>query len=171
MKELFFLTIANHLPRLEYFDRIRYRILALAGIKVMGPCTLWGPFTIRPIGGARNIEIGQGTFINSDVRFGVPNDKVVIGSRVQVGPRVMFETVNHGLVYVEGKGRGTWTKPIVIEDEVWIGGGSIITQGVTIGEGAVVAAGSVVTNNVDPHTVVGGTPAKFIKHTGATDKQ
>ncbi len=165
LKEFIFLAIANNLPRLTLCDRIRYIFLRWAGMNIKGKCILWGPFTIRPIGGVKNIEIGEGTFINSDVRFGVPKDKVSIGARVQIGPRVMFETKNHGLVYEPNKGRGGWTKPITIEDEVWIGAGSIITQGVTIGKGAVVAAGSVVTNDVSSNTVVGGTPAKFIKNT------
>lgn len=165
MKELIFLTLANNLPRLKISDKIRYIFLRWAGINVIGPCTLWAPFTIRPLGGAKNIEIGKGTFINSDVRFGVPNDKVSIGKNVQVGPRVMFETVNHGLVYEPGKGRGTWTKPIVIEDEVWIGAASIVTQGVTIGKGAVIAAGALVNKDVAPNTIVGGIPAKYIRNT------
>ena len=75
----------------------------------------------------------------------------------------MFETVNHGLRYIPGKGRGGWTKSIIIEDEVWIEGGEIITQGVTIGRGSVVAAGAVVTKNIEPNTIVGGVPAKFIR--------
>jgi len=137
----------------------------MAGMNIQGKCTLWGPFTIRPIGGAKNIEIGKGVFINSDARFGVSSEKVTIGENVQIGPRVMFETMSHGLVYEEGKGRGGIAKPIVIEDEVWIGGGCILTQGITIGKGAVVAAGAVVTKDVQPNTVVGGTPAKFIKNT------
>lgn len=165
MREFIFLTIANNLPRLKICDRLRYRFYRMAGMKIHGNCTLWGPFTIRPIGGVKNIEIGKGTFMNSDIRFGVPSAKVTIGKNAQIGPRVMFETMNHGLVYEEGKGRGGWAKPIVIEDEVWIGGGCIVTQGVTIGKGSVVAAGAVVTKDVPPNTVVGGTPAKFIKNT------
>jgi maltose O-acetyltransferase len=165
MREFIFLTIANNLPRLEICDRLRYKLYRMAGMKIHGKCTLWGPFTIRPIGGVKNIEIGEGTFMNSDTRFGVPSEKITIGKNVQIGPRVMFETMNHGLVYEQGKGRGGWAKPIIIEDEVWIGGGCIVTQGVTIGRGAVVAAGAVVTKDVLPNTVVGGTPAKFIKNT------
>tara|TARA_R110001583_G_scaffold181353_1_gene338568 strand:+ start:12202 stop:12705 length:504 start_codon:yes stop_codon:yes gene_type:complete len=165
MRELIFLTIANNLPRIRFFDENRYIFLRLAGMKIKGKCNLWGPFTIRPIGGVKNIEIGDDTFINSDIRFGAPKDKVIIGSRVQIGPRVMFETVSHGLVYEIGSGRSTMTKPIIVEDEVWIGAGCIITQGVTVGKGAVIAAGSVVAKNVEPNTVVGGTPAKFIKNT------
>ena len=165
MRELLFLTLANNLPRLGMFDQYRYLLLRWAGIKINGKCTIWGPLTIRPIGGAKNIEIGNGTSINTEVRFGVPKDKVTIGNNVQIGPRVMFETVNHGLQYVPGKGRGPATKPIIIEDEVWIGGGAIVTQGVTIGHGSVVAAGAVVTRSVAPNTVVGGVPAKFIRRT------
>lgn len=55
------------------------------------------------------------------------------------------------------------SKPIIIENKVWIGTGCKIMKGVTIGEGAVIAAGSVVVKNVDPWTVVGGNPAQFIK--------
>lgn len=87
----------------------------------------------------------------------------MIGKNVAIGPRVSFETVNHGLVYSERGGRGTFTKPIIVEDEVWIGVGYIITQGVTIGKGSVVAARSVVTKDIPSHSVFAGTPAKFIK--------
>lgn len=163
MRELIFLTLANNLPRLRLADAVRYLCLTLAGLKIAGKCLIWGPITIRPIGGARNITIGRGTFINSNARFGVPSEPVLIGQNVQIGPNVSFETVSHGLIYEEGKGRGDIIRPIHIKDEVWIGAGVIITGGVTIGRGAVVAAGAVVTRDVDAFTVVGGVPAKFIK--------
>lgn len=163
MREFVFLTIANHLPRLSFFDRIRYLLLRCAGMRITGKCVIWGGLTVRPIGGVKNISIGKGTFINTDVRFGVPFDKVTIGENVQIGPRVMFETASHGLKYIPGKGRGTTSRPIVVEDQVWIGGGSIITQGVTIGRGSVVAAGAVVVKDVPADTVVGGVPAKQIE--------
>lgn len=165
MRELIFLTIANNLPRIDLFDRIRFIIYRLSGINVKGKCTIWGPLTIRPIGGAKNIEIGKGSFINTEVRFGVPKDKVIIGENVLIGPRVMFETVNHSMKHMPGKGRDGWTKGIVIEDEVWIGGGAIITQGVTIGRGSVVTAGAVVTKDVEANSIVGGVPAKLIRKT------
>jgi maltose O-acetyltransferase len=164
MREFFFLAIANHLPRLSFFDRIRYLFLKGAGVRISGKCMIWEGLTIRPIGGAKNIAIGRGTFVNTGVRFGVPTDTVTIGENVQIGPRVMFETASHGLEYVPGKGRGTSTKPIIVEDEVWIGGGAIIGQGVTIGRGAVVAAGAVVVHDVAAQTLVGGVPAKKIRH-------
>ena len=163
MRELIFLTIANYLPRLRVSDNIRYKILSWAGLKIAGKCTIWGPVTIRPIGGARNIFIGKGVFINTDVRFAAPVDSIIIGENVAIGPRVSFETVNHSLSYIDGDGRSTFTCPIIVEDEAWIGAGSIVTQGVTIGKGAVVAAGSVVTKNIPPFCLFGGVPAKLIK--------
>ena len=165
VRELLFLSLANHLPRLPIFDKYRYVLLRWAGLTIHGKCTIWAPLIVRPIGGAKNIEVGKGTFINAETRFGVPKDKVTIGENVQIGPRVMFETVNHGLTYVPGIGRGAWTKPIVIEDEVWIGAGSIITQGVTIGRGSVIAAGAVVTKDVPPDKIVGGVPARVLRGT------
>lgn len=169
MRELLFLTLANHLPRLRAFDNLRWRLLRWAGMTIRGRCTVWAPLTVRPVGGARNVEIGEDSFINAEVRFGVPRDKVVIGCRVQVGPRVMFETASHGLKYVPGVGRGTTTAPIVVEDEAWIGAGAIIMQGVTIGRGAVVGAGSLVTRDVAPGTVVVGVPARYLGRTDEGD--
>ena len=148
--ELVFLTLANHLPRIRVLDRLRPRLLRWAGMRIRGRCTIWGPITVRPIGGLRNIEVGGGSFLNTEIRFGVPGEPVIIGKNVQVGPRVMFETVSHGLVYVPGEGRGSIRRPIRVEDEVWIGAGAIVTGGVTIGRGAVVAAGAVVTKDVAP---------------------
>ena len=62
-----------------------------------------------------------------------------------------------------GEGR-TPTKPITIGDHVLIGARCIILKGVTIGEGAVVAAGSIVTKDVEPHTLVAGNPARFVRN-------
>lgn len=54
-------------------------------------------------------------------------------------------------------------KPIIIKNDVWIGARAVILDGVTIGDGAIIAAGSVVTKNVEPYTIVGGIPAKLIR--------
>lgn len=163
MRETIFLALANNMPRLRLSDRIRPLFYRLAGMDLGGSCSIWGPVTIRPLGCARNISIGAGTFINTNARFGVPSERVALGRNCQIGPNVSFETVSHGLVYVEGRGRGDIVRPIRIEDEVWIGAGAIITGGVTIGKGAVVAAGAVVTRDVEPMTVVGGVPARVIR--------
>ena len=163
LREVVFLTIANHFTRLKVLDPYRYLLYRLSGIKVKGRAAIFGPLSIRPIGKASNIEIGQGTFLNTDIRFGCPDHTIRIGANCQIGPRVCFETVNHGLYYEPNKGRGMSTQPIVIEDEVWIGCGAIILPGVTIGKGAVIAAGAVVNQSVPKLTVYGGVPAKPLK--------
>lgn len=91
---------------------------------------------------------------------------ISIGDRVMLGPNVSIYTATHP-VHAAVRNRGVkpeFGKPIVIGDDVWIGGGSIIVPGVRIGDRAVIAAGAVVTKHVAPDTVVGGNPAKVIKH-------
>ena len=90
---------------------------------------------------------------------------VTIGDRVYTSPFTQIIAVNH--VFDDPKRpfieQGITAEGIVIEDDVWLGAGAIITDGIRVGKGAVVAAGSVVTKDVPPHTVVGGVPAKVIK--------
>ena len=90
---------------------------------------------------------------------------VCIGDRVYTSPFTQIIAVNHVFddpdrPFVE---QGITAEGITIEDDVWLGAGAIITDGVRVGKGAVVAAGAVVTQDVPPHTVVGGVPAKPIK--------
>lgn len=163
MREWFFFALANHMPRTRLSDAWRYRLLRWAGVRISGRLTIRAPFDIRPNGRAGAVSIGSRGFINSGVRFAVPRATVTLGRAVQVGPNVCFETVSHGMVFVPGKGRGDTDAPIMVEDEVWIGAGAIITPGVTIGRGAVVGAGAVVTRDVPPRTFVGGVPARVIR--------
>ncbi|MEO8671112.1 MAG: DapH/DapD/GlmU-related protein [Tahibacter sp.] len=162
-REALFLTLANYLPRLWLLDRYRYVLYRLAGIRMDGRCTIYGPISIRPYGGCRQIHIGEDTFCNVATAFTVVYDGVRIGARVQIGPRVSFETMGHQVDYLPGHGRGRTSAPIIVEDEVWIGANALILQGVTIGRGAVVAAGAVVHRDVAPFTLVGGVPARKIR--------
>ena len=125
---------------------------------------------------ARRVSVGKGTYGALDVRhFGSPEEQVQIGNYCSIGPECVFMTGGEhpydclstypfhaklGLVDNESVCRG----PIVLEDDVWLGFRSIIMSGVTIGKGAVVAAGAVVTKNVPPYAIVGGVPAKVIKY-------
>jgi len=163
MRELIFLTLANHLPRIKLLDYGRFILYKLAGVKITGKALIFGPLIIRPIGCARKISIGDMTFLNTHIRFGCPEDPITIGRHCLIGPNVMFETTGHSLVHDPNEGRDRYTRPITVEDEVWIGAGAIILSGVTIGRGAVVAAGSVVTKDVPPKTLVAGVPAKVTK--------
>lgn len=90
---------------------------------------------------------------------------VTIGDRVYTSPFTQIIAVNHVFddpdrPFTE---QGITAQGIVIEDDVWLGASAVITDGVHIGRGAVVAAGAVVTEDVPPHTVVGGVPARVLK--------
>ena len=110
----------------------------------------------------RDVYIGEDLIIIDDLRDIQTN--LNIGDRASISPRVTFvlhtkPNLSKIADYVNSrKGK------INIEQDVWIGTGSVILPDVTIGEGAVVGANSVVTNDVPPYTVVGGVPAKHIKN-------
>jgi acetyltransferase-like isoleucine patch superfamily enzyme len=115
---------------------------------------------------AQNIYLGHNVRITINCCiWAEENTKIIFGDNVLVGPGVKMFCGNHGTVRngVPMTYQERIEKDIIIGNDVWIGANSVITSGVKIGEGAVVAAGSVVTKDVDDYTVVGGVPAKFIK--------
>lgn len=162
MRESFFLALANRMPRGRMGIRARRALLRLAGLRLSGKVIILGPLTIVPVGGGKQIRIGDRTFLNSNVRF-ASRGGVTIGRFVQIAANVNFETASHALAFGPGRTRESTYAPIVVEDHVWIGSGAIILPGVTIGRGAVVAAGAVVHRDVEPSTVIGGVPARFIR--------
>ena len=87
-------------------------------------------------------------------------DRISIGRNVCIGEDVCLITGSHD---VASPHFDLVTRPITINDNVWVATGAMVLPGVTIGEGAVVAAGAVVAKDVEPWAVVGGNPAKFIK--------
>lgn len=94
-----------------------------------------------------------------------------IGKRVLIGPHVTIVAGNHrfddaSTPYIAGQ--GSEGLGIHIGDGCWIGSGAVICDGVTVGEGAVVGAGAVVTRDVEPMTVVVGSPARFLRRRGET---
>ena len=110
------------------------------------------------------IEIGDnsGLGINCDI-----NGKVIIGRNVLMAPEVVIYTQNHSyidknkLIIEQGY---LPSRPVVIGDDVWICRRAMIMPGITIGDGAVIAAGAVVVKDVPAYAVVGGNPAKIIKY-------
>jgi len=110
----------------------------------------------------QNIYIGNQVYLNSLCTI-LDCNEVRIGHHVMIGPTVQIYTAAHHL-QAEPRNQG-WevAKPIVIEDNVWIGGGAILLPGVRIGRNAVVGAGAVVTRSVPANTVVAGNPARVIR--------
>ena len=110
------------------------------------------------------IKIGNNVAINRGCKFFAAHEAeggtITIGNNVAIGPFVSFFAGGHDydtvdLIVTAG--------PVVIHDFVWIGGNSTILQGVTVGEGAIIGAGSVVTRDIPPYAIAVGNPARVIK--------
>jgi maltose O-acetyltransferase len=116
-----------------------------------------------------NITLGQGAFINFDAIV-LDVAPVVIGARCQLGPRVQLLTAAHPVDHVARASLAEWGEPIVLGDDVWLGGGVIVLPGVSIGARSVVGAGAVVTRDVPADVVVVGNPARVLRAVGPDDR-
>ena len=119
----------------------------------------------------KTVEIGSNSYIGPGAMFLASESSIIIGEKVLFGPNVSIIGGNHS-THIVGKFIADYKKSdklasddqsVHIENDVWVGSGAIILNGVKIGRGAIVAAGAVVVNNVPPYSIVGGVPAKFIK--------
>ena len=114
-----------------------------------------------------NNAVGD-VFIGDNTRIGIHCTvigPVTIGSHVNLAQGITVTALNHNFDDATKRidEQGVSTKPVVIDDDVWIGANAVILPGVTIGQHAVVAAGAVVTRDVPPNTIVGGVPAEVIR--------
>jgi maltose O-acetyltransferase len=120
----------------------------------------------RIIGGGKiydHLEIEAQCFINIGCVFDL-SDRIVIGERSGLGQEVMILTSTHVIGSSLCRFGDLVTKPVTIGSGVWLGARCTILPGVTIGSGAIVAAGSVVQRDVAPNTLVGGVPARVIRN-------
>ncbi|RAX22570.1 MULTISPECIES: sugar O-acetyltransferase [unclassified Actinomyces] len=114
-------------------------------------------------------RVGSPVYANAGLQL-IDDSPVIIGNRVMFGPRVMITTAGHP-VHPEMRDRGQqFSAPVVIEDDVWIGGNVTILPGVTIGRGSVIAAGAVVNANVPPMVVAGGVPVRVLREITDADR-
>lgn len=107
-----------------------------------------------------HLEIGNNVFVNYGSSL-VASKHVKIGNDCLIGTHVMV--MDCDFHRVEDKRWDTVGYPVILEDRVWLGNRSIVLKGVTVGHDAVVAAGSVVTRDVPPRTVVAGVPARVVR--------
>lgn len=132
-------------------------VIHAAGSLETDGCTLAGGVRLEVAPGAR-VTLGKGAFLNRGVRV-TSEASVAIGARTVVGfDSVILDSDQHVRA-----GLGAPTAPVVIEEDVWIGCRAIVLKGVTIGRGAVVAAGALVTDDVPPNTLVAGQPARPLR--------
>lgn len=145
--------------------------LSYDGIQIGNNFTLGKYAMIECTGVLRNVgnslKIGNNVGINHYCFIGVRGD-IEIGDNVIFGPRVNVFSENHNFdrIDIPIKEQGVTKNKTVIGNDVWIGANASIMSGVKIGNGCIIAAGAVVTKDVDDFSIVGGVPAKVIKHRG-----
>lgn len=123
-----------------------------AGAIVQGPVAFGDSCSVQ----AGSIVIGYGS--GDD-----PAGAITIGNHVRIAPFVQIIAGNHDLSDPEGPIGKVIGAPVAIGDNVWVGGRTVVTAGVSIGRNAVIAAGAVVTKDVPAYAIVGGVPAKLIR--------
>jgi acetyltransferase-like isoleucine patch superfamily enzyme len=143
--------------------------LSKRGIVFGRRCTVKRGAIIRPTNVLLNepgegLRVGDGSNIGALSYIGC-SGYIEIGNNVMMGPRVNLMAENHNFerTDVPMKEQGVTRSFIIIEDDVWLGVGSTVTAGVTIGRGSIIAAGAVVTKDVPPFSIVGGVPARVLR--------
>jgi maltose O-acetyltransferase len=131
-----------------------YGFRAASGVRVLSQVFVYCP---------GNLRIGARSGISSHCQIHAGGG-IDIGNDVLIGPGVLIwsQSHNYHALTIPIRLQGWRRAPIVIEDDVWIGGGAIILPGVRLSRGTVVAAGAVVTHSSEPNTVVAGVPGRQI---------
>lgn len=109
-----------------------------------------------------NMHIGERVFFNFNCVV-LDVAPVIIGNRTMFGPNVQVYTATHPLNHIERSSGREYAKPITIGEDVWIGGSAVICPGVTIGDRAVIGAGSVVTKDIPADVFAAGNPCRVIR--------
>lgn len=169
--------------------RLRARVLSLRGARVGAKTSLGARCIVdRPRGvtlgervlleaevymklvdDAAALEIGSRTFVGRGVEFDVM-ERISIGEHTLIAPRCFITDHSHGVAAgLRINQQPCLAAPVVIGSDVWLGAGTVVLPGVRIGDGAVVGANSVVTEDVAAMAVVAGAPARFLRRRDAAD--
>jgi maltose O-acetyltransferase len=144
-------------------SRWRAVVLRLAGFAIGAGTVMWGTPHITGAGNLYGrLRCGRQCWFNAGCFFDL-GANITIGERVAIGHEVMILTGTHHVGDGLRRAGPFYAQPVRIGDGAWLGARSTILPGVTVGEGAVVAAGAVVTKDIAAHTLVGGVPARLIR--------
>lgn len=109
-----------------------------------------------------NVSVGKSFYCNYDCVF-LDCGKITVGDYVMLGPKVQIYTANHPIDPEVRRLNHDQGIPVTVGNDVWIGGGSILCPGVTVGSGSVIGAGSVVTHDIPAGVVAAGNPCRVIR--------
>jgi maltose O-acetyltransferase len=144
-------------------SRLRVSLLRFGGCRIGAGTLIAGRITV--LGGdqpAANLVIGSSCWFNAGSTFDA-SDPIVIGDRVRLGPEVLVLTSSHHIGDHSTRAGYASRAPVSIGSGAWLGARAIILPGVSIGDGAVVAAGAVVTKPVPADHLVAGVPARLVR--------
>ncbi|MCJ7702812.1 MAG: hypothetical protein MUO62_14610 [Anaerolineales bacterium] len=143
-------------------NRLRTQVLRFAGIHIGKGSIFFGIPTL--VGGLdlSTLQIGENAILSIELYFDLAAP-IKIGNSANIGPQTMLITGTHKIGPAENRLGELIPLPIHIGDGVWIGARATILPGVTVGSGAVIAAGALVNRDVAPNTLVAGVPAKVIR--------
>lgn len=150
-------------------NRLRTALLRAGGLSIGRGTTIGGQLQVLGTGRAvGRIFIGSDCWVNTSCVFDA-SARISIGDRVGMGQEVMLLTNTHEMNDPRRRAGSLRSLPIDIGDGVWLGARCVILPGVTVGAGAVVAAGAVVSKDVPPDTLVAGVPARVVRALSAED--
>lgn len=157
-----FYVIFRYLSSSRFYFKIKNRIYFNLGVNINEDVIVERYVDLL---GMKNISIGNGSFVGKGCRLVAYNEKILIGKNVLIAANTIILTRTHNFKdnNTPINKQGYNNKPVNIGNDVWIGVNCVILCGVTIGEGAIIAANSVVNRDVEPYTIVGGSPARLIK--------
>lgn len=141
-------------------NKMRSRVLKLGGISIESPQSTAIMCNCRFDGFA--VSIGGNSFINTGCFFQA-DAPIVVGRNCDVGMQVMFSSPSHEVGGATKRSGKMYANPITVEDGCWIGTRAVILQGVTIGQGCIIAAGAVVVKDCEPNGLYAGVPARRLK--------
>lgn len=165
-RQHFFSFVSRVIPR-DTGNEARATLLRARGIHIgEGTQVRSTPtFTGGEARGFDKFSTGRDCVIGLDCSFEV-GTTITLGDQVTLGHQVLIITTTHQLGPREHRAGDVVRNPVKVENGAWIGSRCVILPGVTIGEGAIVEPGSVVTKDVAPHTRVSGIPAKLVEELG-----
>lgn len=158
------IAMANHIHQSAFISKYAVIETSTKGteLSIGESCVIDDFVKIKHVGGDGNIDIGQNVYINSGTVIYSGNG-VTIGNDVLMGPNCSLVPVNHEYVkrdtLVRKQGFKDSKGGIIIEDDVWLGAGVVVVDGVRIGKGAIIGANSLLITNVPAYSIYAGSPA------------